>query len=170
MTPNEQEFAARARRLLEAGKPAYPEGLDRQLRERLSRVATEKGVVLLGQAFPRRALVASLAAMTLLAVAGLVWWSSRFPQAKPGTVPRVAGTVAGPRPVSVPPPVQIAALPAPSPVAAPKVAAKNRAAGRGHGAVSRQPVRIEFTIPESSITILWEQRGDFELAALVAAR
>lgn len=176
MNPRDRELDGRIGKLLRAGKPVFPEGLDLQLRERLARVATEKRPVWLRQTFPRRALAASLAAAAVLVVAVLVWWSASGPRA-PAVVPsppagKGVAAAGAPGAVPEPPPAMPTErgklAPPPGTARGPKVAARLR--GRRGAAPAGAGIRLEFAIPERSITILWEQRSDFDLAALVAAR
>ena len=171
MRTSERELDERAGRLLSAGRPAYPEDLDRRLRERLARVGGEKHAVPLRRNFLRWALAAPAVAVVLLIAAWLIRTPSRSsaPPAMAGVPARGdAPAAAGPRSLPVPPAAQ-AARSAPQPVPGVERRPARRADGR-RGAAPKEPVRLEFTIPEREITILWEQQSNFDLAALVAAR
>ncbi|HNX97866.1 MAG TPA: hypothetical protein PKK12_09310 [Candidatus Aminicenantes bacterium] len=175
MNPRDRELDGRIGKLLQAGKPAYPEDLDRRLGERLTRARGEARPVPLRMAFSRRALRTAAAAAAVLVVAVLVWWSASGPRA-PAVVPsppagKGVAAAGAPGAVPEPPPAMPTErgklAPPPGTARGPKVAARLR--GR-RGAAPAEPIRLEFAIPERSITILWEQRNDFDLAALVAAR
>lgn len=168
MSANDRKLDERAGLLLRAGSPSYPEDMDRRLQERLARTGRERRPGRLGLARPGRARAASLAAATLLVTAGLAWWlfqRQNLPvQVSQG--PAVAA-VGQPRPLPVP---------LKPPAVAPNVPSRPQAGRRtvnrssGRSAAPREPLRMEFAIPEKEITILWEQRSEFDLATLLASR
>ncbi len=164
MRTSERELDERAGRLLSAGRPAYPEDLDRRLRERLARVGGEKCAVPLRRNFLRWALAVPAVAVVLLIAAWLIRTPSRSsaPPAMAGVLGRGRAPAAG----------GLHPIPAPMTVQAASVSPPPGPTGRMNGtraAPNGKSVRVEFSIPDREITILWEQRSDFDLAALRAA-
>lgn len=181
MSERERDFDARIRRLLRSGKPAYPENLDRRLRERISRIDREARPLPRSWSIPRWCWAATAAAAVLLVV-GLLWWPGPK-RPGPGMAPVSAAEDMGRAEAAIPgqgpaaalatsrsvPAVAAKALAVPRKIAAQMIRKKDRS-GQSPGTVGTGPVRLEFIIPERQITILWEQRGDFDLTALVAVR
>lgn len=156
-----------ARRLLRAARPEYPADMDERLRAGL-RPPTNTGIPVV----PRRrpywlAAVAAGAAAALVGV--LLLYRPSGPEVGGGETPaprlvrqRVVAPVV-PRPPDVAPaprrPARLAA-----------VSRRPRPEGAVHPvSVPPERVRLEFTIPEKNIIILWEQRADFDSIGLTEA-
>jgi hypothetical protein len=166
MKTSNRKLDERVGRLLRAGRPAYAENLDLRLRERLARIKAEKRPIPLRPGIFGWTLAASMAAAALLIAAGLIWWPATGPKAPAGAPTRETPSMAEvPRPVPVSPATQAARV-AHQPVPGTDRRPARRIDGWRHAA-TKEPVRLEFAIPEQEITILWVQRSNFSLAALV---
>lgn len=166
MKASDREMDERAGRLLRAGRPAYPGDLDRKLRERLVQVKAEERPVQRRIGLPGWALAASSAAAIVVIAAGLLWRAPNRPRAPVSPVAPVEGVAAvAARPLQTVPEIRVGPAPLPPVPLAQQRAARRRAEKRPS---SGEAIRMEFSVPERAMTILWEQRSDFDLAALMA--